>query len=253
METYPALMIDEGHGLIMVFDGTDAKFYEGTEVEASFACATPTSHGQTDELVVVSCGAGALALVIEEDEATEEHTFTSSALTLDGTASDYIWRAQGHVIVGFEPGTSNYAIVELDESGATSSVVVVEGTDTGASAIERNICDIKLDSEEQDVLVLVAGDATNAGDKIVVLNHEGEVLQNVTLNQSTGTDCENLVMASASKSALVVDNVAQEAYDLDAHDSGNYHVHSTYELDVSDITSVVIFHEIDEVGDAHDH
>jgi hypothetical protein len=251
-ETYPALMIDEGHELVMVFDGTDAKLYEDTTEEASFTCATPTSHGQTDEFVVVSCGAGALALVIEEDETTEEHTFTNSTLTLDGTASNYIWRAEGHVIVGFEPGTSNYAIVELDESGLTPSVVVVEGSDTGTVEIERTICDIKLDSEEQDVFVLGAGDTANAGDKLVVLSHEGELLQNVTLNELTDTTCDDLVMTSASSNALVVNNSVQKAYDIDAHDSDNYHVHSEYDLLVGDIASVVIFHEKDEDAD-HDH
>lgn len=251
-ETYPALMIDEEHELVMVFVGTDAKIYEGTNPEDNFTCATPTSHGQTDELVVVSCGAGALALVIEEDEATEEHTFTNSTLTLDGTASNYIWRAEGHVIVGFEPGTSNYAIVELDESDVTPSVVVVEGSDAGTVEIERTICDIKLDSEEQDVFVLGAGDTANAGDKLVVLSHEGELLQNVTLNELTDTACDDLVMTSASSNALVVNNSVQKAYDIDAHDSDNYHVHSEYDLLVDDIADVVIFHEKDEDAD-HDH
>jgi hypothetical protein len=109
-EVYPALILDEQHDLKLVFDDTNALVYEGTSPEDSFACANPTSHGQTDELVVVSCDEGARALVIEEDE-LDEHTFTSSLLDLDGTDSNYIWRAQGHVIVGFEPNTSNYAIV----------------------------------------------------------------------------------------------------------------------------------------------
>lgn len=109
-ETYPALMIDEDHDLVMAFDGTNAKIYEDTTQEDSFACANPSSHGQTDELVVVTCDEGARAIVIGEDK-SHEHTFEDSLLTLDGTASNYEWRAQGHVIVGFESGTSNYAIV----------------------------------------------------------------------------------------------------------------------------------------------
>lgn len=252
-ETYPALVIDEEHELQMVFAGGNAAFYEAGEavVGASFACATPTSHGQTDALVIVSCGVtGVIAVVIEEESG--EHTFDDSLLSLDGTASNYIWQAQGHVIVGFAPETTNYAIVELDESGATPSIVVVEGSDSDSVDLSRNICDIKLDSEEQDVLVLLAGDATNTGDKLVVLSHEGEALVNVTLNSSTNTSCDNLVMASASKNAVVVDNIAQKAYDIDAHDSDDYHVHDTYELQVGDIANVVIFHEKDEDAD-HDH
>jgi hypothetical protein len=50
-ETYPALVIDEEHELQMVFAGGTAAFYkDGLAVAgASFACATPSSHGQTDE------------------------------------------------------------------------------------------------------------------------------------------------------------------------------------------------------------
>lgn len=255
-ETYPALMIEEGHGddheVLMVFAGGTAAIYEDGEavVGDSFTCTNPTSHGQTHELVVVSCDEGALTVVIEEDDVTGEHTFTEKNITLDGTEANYTWQAQGHVIVGFAPETTDYAIVELDESG--SSPEVVEGGDTGSIELSRNICDIKLDSEEQDVLVLVAGDETNAGDKLVVLSHKGEALVNVTLNSSTNTDCDNLVMASASKNVLVVDNSAKKAYDIDAHDSGDYHVHDTYELDVSGIASAVIFHEKDEDADHHD-
>ena len=253
-ETYPALIIDEDHGLKMVFADGNAVFYEDATEKDSFACATPTSHGQTDELVVVSCGAtGVVTVVIEEVVSVEDesvsHTFAGSTLTLDGTEANYVWQAQGHVIVGFEPGTSKYAIVELDGT----SPEVLQGSDASAQAIERTICDIKLDSEEQDVFVLGAGDTGNAGDKLVVLSHEGEVLKNVTLNGLTDTACGDLVMASASNSAVVVNNSAMKAYDIDAEEGDSYHVHSTYELDVSDVSNVVIFHEKNEDEAAHDH
>ena len=252
-QTYPALMIDEDHEVVMVFDGTNAKVYEGLTEEASFECTKPTSHGQTDELVVVTCDEGARAIVIGENE-SQEHTFTGSLLTLDG--ADYIWRAEGHVIVGFEADTSNYAIVELDGT----SPAVVQGSDASAQAIERTICDIQLDSEEQDIFVLGAGDATNVGDILVVLGHKGELLKEETLNTLNNTDCGDLVMASASDNALVINNSVQKAYDIDAHEGDNYHVHSEYELLVNDIADVVIFHEKDadhnheEDEDAdHDH
>jgi hypothetical protein len=239
-ETYPALMIDEEHELVMVFDGTDAKLYEGITEEPSFTCVTPTSHGQTDELVVVSCGAGALALVIEEDEATEEHTFTSSALTLDGTASNYIWRAEGDVVVGFEPGTSNYAIIELDDETVTVS---------NPFEFSENICDMQLDSEEQDILAITLGGT------FVALDHEGIELQSIEFDYSTASTCDDLIIASASKTALVVDNNAQKGYELDVEESesesATYHLHEDFDLDVSDITSMVVFHEKDE--SEHEH
>jgi hypothetical protein len=261
-ETYPALMIDEEHELVMVFDGTDAKLYEDTTEEDSFACANPSSHGQTDELVVVSCGAGALALVIEENEenekneeneeneknkATEGHTFTSSALTLDGTASKYVWRAQGHVIVGFEPGTSNYAIVELDDDAGEP--VVVKGSDDSAFTFEKNICDMQLDSEEQDILAMTL-DGT-----FVALDHEGIELKSIELDFSAASTCGDFIMAPAAKTALVVDNKAKKGYEIDMEESesgsATYHLHEDFDLTVSDIANMVVFHEKDE--SEHEH
>lgn len=234
IETYPALMIDEAHGLVMVFDGTDAKVFEDTTEEASFACANPSSHGQIDELMVVTCDEGALAVVIEENESTEEHTFTDSILTLDGTVANYIWRAQGHVIVGFEPSTSNYAIIELEDE-----TVTVNNTFEFAT----NICDMQLDSDEQDILAMTLGGT------FVALDHEGIELKSIELDYSAASTCGDFIMASAAKTALVVDNIAQKGYELDMEESesgsATYHLHEDFDLAVSDIASMVVFHEKD--------
>jgi hypothetical protein len=233
-ETYPALMIDEEHGVVMVFDGTNAKVFEDTTEEASFSCANPSSHGQTDELVVVTCDEGALAVVIEEDESTEEHTFTDSILALDGTVANYVWRAQGHVIVGFEPSTSDYAIIELEDETVTVSNPFVFAT---------SICDMQLDSEEQDILAMTLGGT------FIALDHEGSELKSIELDFSAASTCDDFIIASAAKTALVVDNTAQKGYELDMEESesgfANYHLHEDFDLAVSDIASMVIFHEKD--------
>lgn len=52
-ETYPALILEEAHDLKLAFDGTNAVVYEAVSQEHSATCATPTSHGQVGELVVV--------------------------------------------------------------------------------------------------------------------------------------------------------------------------------------------------------
>jgi hypothetical protein len=233
-ETYPALMIDEEHGVVMVFDGTNAKVFEDTTEEASFSCANPSSHGQTDELVVVTCDEGALAVVIEEDESTEEHTFTDSILALDGTVANYVWRAQGHVIVGFEPSTSNYAIIELENETVTVS---------NPFEFATNICDMQLDSEEQDILAMTLGGT------FIALDHEGIELKSIELDFSAASTCDDFIIASAAKTALVVDNTAQKGYELDMEESesgfANYHLHEDFDLAVSDIASMIIFHEKD--------
>jgi hypothetical protein len=62
-------------------------------------------------------------------------------------------------------------------------------------------------------------------------------------------------MASAAKTALVVDNTAQKGYELDMEESesgsATYHLHEDFDLTVSDIANMVIFHEKDE--SKHEH
>jgi hypothetical protein len=247
-ESYPALILDEEHDLKLLFDGVDALVYEGQEQEKSFTCATPTSLGQTSELVVVSCGANVAALVVTEDSAGE-HTLTDSILDLDGTDENYVWRAEGHVIVGFEPNTTNYAVIELNDSADT--VEVVKGSDSDTFEFTQNICEIKLDSAEQEIL------AISAGGTFVALDHEGSELKSIELDFSTGSSCEDFVMASAAKTALLVDNNAQKGYEIDVDDLVNnpneYHVHEDFDIGVSDIADMVLFHEKDKVEDEHDH
>lgn len=243
-ETYPALMLDEAHDLKLVFDDTNAHVYEGNSQEASFACANPSSHAQAHELVVVSCDEGAVALIVEEGET--EHSFTDSPLTLDGTASKYVWTAKGHVIAGYEPTTGIYATVELDETQSPAVAEVNQGSHTGG-----DICALGLDSEASDVL-FVTSDA-----KFVALNHEGEELETITLDFSSESSCDDFVMATASKTALVIDNNAMKGYEIDVDDPESnpdaYHVHEDFGLVVSDISDMVIFHEMDHDDHEEDH
>ncbi|MFT4776776.1 MAG: hypothetical protein ACI9B7_001149 [Oleispira sp.] len=247
-QTYPALILDEEHDLKLLFDGVDALVYEGQEQEKSFTCATPTSIGQTSELVVVSCGANVAALVVTEDSAGE-HTLTDSILDLDGTDENYVWRAEGHVIVGFEPNTTNYAVIELNDSADT--VEVVKGSDSDTFEFTQNICEIKLDSAEQEIL------AISEFGIFVALDHEGSELKSIELDFSTESSCDAFVMASAAKTALLVDNNAQKGYEIDVDDLVNnpneYHVHEDFDIGVSDIADMVLFHEKDKVEDEHDH
>ena len=249
-EVYPALILDEVHDLKLVFDDTNAKVFEGTTEELSFACANPTSHAQTSELIIISCTEGAVTLLVEEGET--EHELTPGNLSdLDGGDSSYIWRAQGHVIVGFEPSTKNYAIVELDESGATPSIVVVKSSDTGTYAFTQNICNLVLDTDAQDIL------AISAAGSFVVLNHEAEMLKSITLDESAASSCDDFVMAGAAKMALVIDNKAQKGYEIDVDEpstnANGYHVHERFDLSVSDVASMVIFHEVGEEAGDHAH
>ncbi|WP_396587882.1 hypothetical protein [Bermanella sp. R86510] len=251
-ETYPALILDETHDLKLVFDGTNAKVFEGIEEELSFACANPSSHAQAHELVVISCSGGAVSLVVEEGET--EHTFEHETLTLAGTAANYVWRAQGHVIAGFEPNTSNYAVIELDESGEAPVVEVVQGSDEGFFTYTDNICALELDSEAGDILTVTDGA------QFIALNHAGEELKSIVLDESAESSCVDFVMAPAAKTALLIDNQAMLGYEIDVDEPetnpNGYHVHERFNLIANDIASMVIFHDKhgdEEHDDDHDH
>jgi hypothetical protein len=160
-----------------------------------------------------------------------------------------VWRADGHVIVGFEPNTTNYAVIELDDS--TGNVEVVKGSDSDTFSFTQNICEIKLDSKEQDILVI-----SELG-TFVALGHEGNMLKTIVLDFSTESSCVDFVMASAAKTVLLVDNSIQKGYEIDVDEAetspNSYHIHEDFNLDVNDIAQMVIFHEKDGVDDEHDH
>lgn len=246
-ETYPTLLLllDEDHELVMVFDGTDAFVNEGTTLETLFACANPSSHAQGHELIAVACDEGVSVLVVEGGEAEHIETYTDTEL--DGTAANYVWRAMGDVIVGFEAGTTNYAVIEHDET--TEEVVVIQGSDTGTFAFDANICDIQLDTHSSDILAITA-----AG-QFVALDHEAQSIRSITLDESAQSTCDDFVLAAAAKAAVVVDNAAQIVFEIDVDDiesnPNGYHVHGRETLTVNDIASMVIFHEVEAQDHAH--
>ena len=108
---------------------------------------------------------------------------------------------------------------------------------------------MQLDSDEQDILAITLGGT------FVALDHEGIELQSIELDYSVASTCDDFTMAAADKTAIVVDNNAQKGYELDIEESesgsATYHLHEDFYLAVSDIASMVVFHEKDE--SEHEH
>lgn len=127
---------------------------------------------------------------------------------------------------------------------------MIKGSDSNAFVFEQNICDLVLDSYASDILTV----GTNG--TFIALDHDGELLKNITLDESIESDCIDLKITAGAKTALVVDNNAQKGFLLDVHEPETnpsaYHIHGRFDLSVTDVADMIIFHEKDGSGHSHD-
>lgn len=242
-ETFPALLLDEADDVKLVFVGGEARVYEGEmDMSESFTCNNPSSVAQAHHSAVVTCDEG--VTLLQHDEDTMGITYTITALDLDGTESDYVWQATEHVFAGYAPGTVNYALVHIEENGSTETIL---SSDASSETLASNICVAGIEVEDEDFLFWL--DDGN----FVALDHEAELINRITVDTSTSTDCSDYNMSTSEKTAFVLDNDAMRFYEIDV-DEGltNYHIHESIEISISDIVdSVVLFHN--EEGEHHDH
>lgn len=235
-ETYPALMLDEEHELVLAFNGTDAVVYEGTTLEETlFACETVVSTVHTGEFALVSCEntGGSKNYSIKLEENNNEHEAVETDLAIDASVE---WQSRADVFVGLG-GQTFYVLEENDQEALEQE---------SSFAVPASMCGWGLDSNAADIFVLTAG-------QLAVHNHEGNEEAAVALDESPNATCADLTMAPAGNVAFVLDNSAGKFYGIDKHgDGGIYHIHDREDLSVNDVASAVSFHEVgDQAG--HDH
>jgi len=236
-QAFPALVLEEAEEVVLVFANNTATVYEAdVATNDTQACTNPTSAAQNAEYAVFSCDEGNFAVALEEG--VEDHTIEFTDLTI---AAHYAWLAQGEVVVGLDQ--TDKTQIRVIEHNASEELEV------GTITTTNNTCALALESVDGDILVL------NDGGQFQALDHEGVVLNTIVLDESNSPTCADLVMASAAKTALVVDNAAQKSYaiDVDVEDGGSvYHIHERHDLMVNDVQSMVIFHDKKD-AQAHDH
>jgi len=234
-ETFPALILEEAEEVFLVFADDTATVYEaGSATQDTQACSNPTSAIQNEEYAVFTCTQGTYAVALEEG--AQEHTIEFTDLSISG---DYSWVSQGHVVVGLNQGNTNQLqVVEHDQTEAlvASEINLTDG-----------VCALALDSQDGDILVV------NDNNQMLALNHEGETLTTISLDESNSPPCSAVKLASAAKTALVLDNDAQKLYAIDVDvEGGSYHIHERNNVAVQDVQSMVIFHDKED-AQAHDH
>ena len=243
-EKYPALILDEEHEMVLAFDGANAVVYEGTDLEETlFACESVVSAIQTAEFVVVSCNntAGDVNYSIKVEEANDVHTIEDVNLNI---AAEVVWKTRANVFVGYSEDDSGNGTFHVLEENSDEELVASN------FAAPENMCTWGIDSLQADIYTLTAT-------QFSVYTHEGTLDgTSIALDETVNTaDCEDLVMATATQTAFVLDNATPKMYEIDKEeDATAYHIHGREDLSVQDVKSAVSFHEVGEdAGHAHSH
>lgn len=257
-ENFPALMLDEDEEVKLLFVEGKAIVYEGDSAStAEIACTNPSAAAQAHHAAIVTCDEGVTLLQFEEDESTDTISFEATLLNLDGTDSNYLWSSSEHVFAGYVPGSSDYALVHIEEHEAHSETEteakeaeyeLIQPADEDAHAFTGVICEAGLEAEDNDFIFWLAGG------EFVALTNEGELNKTIAVDTSSSNDCADYSLSLAAKVAYVLDNNAMKFYEIDVDEGAAfYHIHETLDISVSDIAdSVVLFHNEAGHGD-HDH
>lgn len=251
-EVYPALMLDEDEDLVMVFVSGAAKLYEGANVVAgpAITCTNPSSTAQGHHAVMMTCDEGVQLVQFEEESSI---TYTITDITVTGANENaFIWTSTEHVFAGYAAGTTDYAIVHVEEDGTVDEVDV---TASDALSLTDTICEAGVEGEDEDVLFWLSGGtfaaATNEAEPIGATGI-------IDVEDSMSTNCDDYSFTITEKVAFVFDNAAQKFHEIDIEEGATfYHVHETIDIPVSDIADTVAFIEHEEGegghGDHDDH
>lgn len=235
-ETAPALLLDEEHGLVLAFDGTNAVIYENSvATEDTMACEIVNSVAHIGEFAVVSCDSSNFSVKVEESETEHEVTLTDLSI---GTAVE--WASRAGVYVGLGADNNFYVLEENDQEALEQE---------SSFAAPANMCDWAIDSVAAQIFVLTST-------ALAVHEHDGSEQVSLTLDetQTAEATCEDLVMAPANNTIFVMDNASTTFYEIDIEEDATlYHIHGRDTLSVNDVASAVIFHEVGSTEHDHDH
>lgn len=231
-ETYPALLLDEEHSLVLAFDGTNAVVYEGTTATTdSISCATVSSTAHAGEFAVVSCNSGNFSVKIAEGETEHEAVIADLSIS-----TPILWATRAGVFVG-QGADANFYVLEENEAESLeleSSFAVPEG-----------MCNWAIDSLEAQLFVMTP---TN----LIVLDHDGTVQTSLTLDETQNAVCADLRITAANNAVYVFDNAGSVMYEIDKA-SAQYHIHGRENLSINDVASAAVFHAAGSETDAHEH
>ena len=241
-QSYPAAILDEEHGLTLVFaDGKATVYEEETATEASVACASPAAVAHVGELTLAQCDNGLISVVVEEEDGSEP-VIEAEVVKLGNLAVTALM-TNGHE--GFILGEGTQ-IKTLSWNHDTESL---DSADVALETSADGICAV-----EFATAVEVAGILTSDGQLHFTDLEENVTDGRVVLDDSNATaTCSDWLLTAGSEAFAVVDSDVDLMYYVDSHEGSEFHIHETFDLPAdSDIRSAALLHETGTAA-AHDH
>lgn len=241
-QNFPALVLDEEHGMFLFFAAGKAQVYEnGAVTTDEFACSNPQAAAQTGEMSVILCDEGLQYLLVEEENG--EHSLHSGSVSFTSPNTMTALISNGHDVVAYNASSAFLLHEEADHS------ISAEALPLTLSA-GKQICQAAFASEDSETLALVSNDAF-----LNLLDLEdSSANKRVALDEtvSNGLNCNQLALAFAPEGFLVADKNAALLYLIDSH-GGPYHVHSRYpNSQLGNLSQMVFMHSM-AVSDDHSH
>jgi len=251
-QTYPAAILDEEHGLRLVFAKDKAIVYEGTEeTETVLDCESPTAVVKAHEMTLAQCDTGLIAVVVEEHEhaedahaeaeETSEEEPVIEAPTIDlGTLEISKLVSNGHKAVTVGSGVALKSVTWKDDKVVIADMAL----ETEATAI----CDVDFATADTKSAIL-----TNDG-RLHFTDLKTNETRKIELDDSNDSaTCADWTLTSGSQAFVVTDSDVSKMYYIDSHDGHPYHIHEKFPMDAgTDVAAAAMLHA-SGVEDDHDH
>ena len=237
-QTYPGLLLEEEHELMLFFAADKAQVYEaGAATGDEFSCTNPAASVQGTEFALVLCDEGVLTVKVEETET--DHEIDSDTLTALSSATQV--RSNGHDFAAFS-ADGLWLIHEDDNETLQPESVNLTGV--------SEICNAAFATEDEETLAVL-----NSAGYLHIIDAESAEETRIALDETVTTNlsCDALALANGPEGFMVVDKNDGILYIIDAHDGSPYHVHSRYQDNaLTTLADVVLMHAID-AEHAHEH
>lgn len=261
-QTYPAAILDEEHGLRLVFANGKATVYEGTEAtETVLDCVSPTAVVKAHEMTLAQCGTGLIAVVVEEhahaeeahaeaeETAEEEPVIEAPAINLGGLAVSKLV-SNGHKAVVFgSSGLALKSVTWMDDQVMIEDMALEPDTDEVSGEPKATaICHVDFATADTKSAIL-----TNDG-QLHFTDLKANTTRKIELDDSNDSaTCADWTLTSGPQAFVVTDSDVSKMYYIDSHDGHPYHIHEKFPMDAgTDVAAAAMLHA-SGVEDDHDH
>lgn len=237
-QTFPAAILDDEDGLMLVFANDKATVYKkGVATADSWDCKKTEQVSQSKELTVFSCEGQTRYVAVHEEAGKEPEI--KGGVTLSGFNAKG-WSISGDHIVAYNGSTAKSLHLHDDHI---------------------DVDDVKLSLAAGSSICTLA--ATTVDDAIIVLDNKGSIIiskdekvRTITMPDAkpASLTCNDLNISGYGNGAAITDNDAGKLYVVDAHDGGQYHIHSNSNLSAgTSVKSLAMLHKMKKESGTHKH